>query len=139
LIHAGRFQWRKSAVQQEKIAVKYRFFEALAKLQDAVKKRPVFHNYLVVKNEENSCKIREFFFLLKHPNNNNCLQKVVLFLRPALFWGPLCLPTFSANYTGPAFNLGARASIPQNCERETNFLISQVSLFHLRVLLEVGT
>ena len=50
-----------------KNSCKISLFEALAKLQDAVKKRPVFHNYLVVKNEENSCKIREFFFLLKHP------------------------------------------------------------------------
>ena len=70
MIHAGWFQRRKSAVQQEKIAVKYRFFKHLLNFKTLSKKGPFFTTtsaYLVVKNEENSCKIREVFFLLKHP------------------------------------------------------------------------
>jgi len=80
LIHAGWFQRRKSAVQQEKIAVKYRFFKANAKLVNAFQKRPVFTIMLMVKSGKNSCKIRDFFFLRKHSINKKENKKESLVL-----------------------------------------------------------
>ena len=48
--------------------VKRALFKAIAKLENAFKKRPVFTIRLMVKSGKNSCKIRDFFFLRKHPN-----------------------------------------------------------------------
>jgi len=49
--------------------VKRALFKAIAKLENAFKKRPVFTIMLIVKSGKNSCKIRDFFFLRKHSNS----------------------------------------------------------------------
>ena len=65
MIHTGKEAAAgNSAVR--KIVVKYLFFKAIAKLENAFKKRPVFTIRLMVKSGKNSCKIRDFFFLRKH-------------------------------------------------------------------------
>ena len=67
MIHTGKEPAAgKSAVR--KIVVKYLFFKAIAKLENAFKKRPVFTIMLMVKSGKNSGKIRDFFFLRKHSN-----------------------------------------------------------------------
>jgi len=61
LIHTGKEAAAgNSAVR--KIVVKYLFFEAIAKLENAFKKRPVFTIRLMVKSGKNHGKIRDFFF-----------------------------------------------------------------------------
>ena len=65
MIHTGKEAAAgNSAVR--KIVVKYLFFKAIAKLEKAFKKRPVFTIRLMVKSGKNSGKIRDFFFLRKH-------------------------------------------------------------------------
>ena len=66
MIHTGKEPAAgKSAVR--KIMVKYLFFKAIAKLENAFKKRPVFTisqkaDFTIING-----KIRDFFFLRKHP------------------------------------------------------------------------
>ena len=67
MIHTGKEAAAGKSAVQRKIVVKYLFFKANAKLENAFKKRPVFTIMLMVKSGKNSGKIRDFFFLRKHP------------------------------------------------------------------------
>ena len=57
-----------------KNSCKRALFKAIAKLENAFKKRPVFTIMLMVKSGKNSCKIRDFFFLRKHSSVFSCFS-----------------------------------------------------------------
>jgi len=73
LIHTGKEAAAGKSAVQRKIVVKYLFFKANAKLENAFKKRPVFTIMLMVKSGKNSGKIRDFFF---------CESTLLSFLKP---------------------------------------------------------
>ena len=64
MIHTGKEAAAGKSAVQRKIVVKYLFFKAIAKLENAFKKRPVFTIRLrvMVKSGKNHGKIRDFFF-----------------------------------------------------------------------------
>ena len=77
MIHTGKEAAAGKSAVQRKIVVKYLFFKANAKLVNAFKKRPVFTIMLMVKSGKNSGKIRDFFFLRKHPNEISTPQTTI--------------------------------------------------------------
>ena len=75
MIHTGKEAAAGKSAVQRKIVVKYLFFKANAKLENAFKNRPVFTIMLMVKSGKNSGKIRDFFFLRKHPIASSAQKK----------------------------------------------------------------
>ena len=89
MIHTGKEAAAGKSAVQRKIVVKYLFFKANAKIVNAFKKRPVFTIMLMVKSGKNSGKIRDFFFLRKHPTLFGTISMTGTLLKPGAYCTPV--------------------------------------------------